>query len=112
MAFIITVAIKSAYTSLLLTVAKLRGDTISLNAHEHNAAAREALSSLHIPNLQIIESHFPPPSVVGVSFLLTITEVASTLVIFFLALWFVRLITRPRKGSNPALQPTAGRSDV
>jgi hypothetical protein len=112
LAFIITVAIKGTYTSLLLAVAKLRGDTISLNAHEHNAAAREALSSLHIPNLQITESHFPPSSVVGLSFLLTITEVASTLVIFFLALWFVRLITRSNEGSNPGLQPTAGRSDV
>jgi hypothetical protein len=112
LAFIITVAAKGTYMSLLFAVAKMRGDTISLNAHEHNAAAREALSALNIPNLQIVESHFPPPSAVLLSFLVAISEVTSVLVIFFLALWFVRLTMRQSDRSNQSLQPTAGRSDV
>jgi hypothetical protein len=112
LAFIITTAVKGIYTFFIFCARQDAGNTISLNAREHNAAAREALSSLHIPNLRIVESYFPWSSVFGFSFLITMSEVASTLVIFFLALWFVRLIVRQGEGSNQALQPTAGRSDV
>jgi hypothetical protein len=99
LAFGITIAIKGAYMGLLLTFAAsgMSGNRVSLDAHEHNAAARDALNALHIPNLHITESHISSVSPFGVSFLLAISEVGSTIGIFFCALWFVRLMSGQRE---------------
>jgi hypothetical protein len=109
-ALLIVVAFKAVWTWALLHALPLaHRNSVTVNAPEYKAVVQEALLPLHIPNLKIIER-----DPFRHSFLLAVVmegpSVASTLVLFFGALWIVRLLSK-RDGSNQSLEPTAGRRD-
>src|SRR5438067_13069915 len=89
-ALLITIAVKGTFTWTMLSIVPADRNTVMVNARQHTAEIRQAISGLHIPDLRIVETdqlaHFSLLiAVVG-----STTTVVSTLVIFFFALCIVR----------------------
>jgi hypothetical protein len=108
-AFLIVVALKAVWTWALLSALPLvHRDSVTVNAPNYTAVVQEALLPLHIPDLKIVEREPLRPSFL-LAVLMEGPSVASTLALFFAALWLVRRFSTKPARSNQPLEPTAGR---
>jgi len=107
-AFIIAVGVKAVFGWAIFNVVPVHRNSVTVNTPEYATEVRQALSPLGIPDLKITERE-PVKHTFLLSVFVSAYSVASTLVLFFGALWVMRRSSFKPDRSNPSQERTAER---
>jgi len=105
----ITLLVKAAISPVWLAF-RAAPNFVIISAHEYTQAARDAVASLQIPNLRIMETKLPYPEI-GTYWFVQTVSVGITLAIFLIILCIIGRVSQHVARSNQALRRTASRRE-
>ena len=90
-AYALTVFTRAAFSQIRLGRAT-NTNMVMISAHEYTEAAHQAIASLHIPGVMIVDMEKVPKPDLIMHILISFFTVGATLAVFFLFVWLLRRI--------------------